>query len=211
MLLQEPNYENSNENENFGRTTMQLPNLTPREENIHKILLKFMDDNGQGGCPAFSPDFLLKKVKPILKNVGIRRVGKNTFEGVLKKSPVILFDEQITGTATRTAIVTYKFEPNNEHDFVSGFIGGHEISVNKEHTLYSVVLGENETLPIHIKYAGIVDWKLTISQIKLSDTYELELVNIEGSDLSVSNNNYIRANGINGNFEHKFQTTPKLA
>ncbi len=180
--------EKKKENENWGRTLM----LTPKEENIQEILLKFMEDKGEGGCPAFSPDFMLRNLKDNF-NAKNLIVGPKTLEKVLLKSSALHFDSEVTGTVSKyqnKATVTYTFSPNSSDDIIIAKIGGKEISKG-EHTIENVGLTVFYKLQIQLEYAGIVDWKLVITAIE-ADGIPLKLLNFDEGNIKVSNNSTIK-------------------
>lgn len=190
MLLQELYQNSENERGWCGTVPFELPKLTDREKTIQEILLKFMEENGQGGCPAFSPDFLLKNIKPILlETKKINRIGKSTLEGIFKKSPVLLYDNQVTGTVSMFiyATIKYKFTPVNEMNVIVAKIGGQDITKG-ERLLRDVRLTDRYFLPIQIKYSGIVEWELEITKITTNDGIELYINNFSETGIKVINN-----------------------
>lgn len=189
---------NTPENENsMGRALV----FTPKQEKVRQLILDFMDDNGEGGCPAFSPDFLFENLHANFKKQDLR-VGLKTLKNLLEASPEVHYDYTVTGTVFRIQIakeITYNFVPNNPANVVSAKIGN-KVITNGEGSLTNVSLGLNETLPVSIHYNGLVEWKLTINNIKISDTYELELINIHNEDptgISVIDNSIITVKGVN--------------
>ncbi|CAM1364107.1 hypothetical protein [Tenacibaculum xiamenense] len=195
MSKQKRNIEKKFSKGLIGRTMLDIPKLTPREKTVQEILLKFMEDNGQGGCPAFSPDFLLQNIKPQLKEKGIERVGKSALESVFTKSAEMFYDSKSTGTVFRLpkASVSYKLEPNLGFEFNKGTIGGTSISPG-EGTI-NVLMASNLRLPVEVNYGGIVEWSLTIKSIELENGVVLELRNESGYSYQVINNSVIKGRG----------------